>query len=57
MKFNEVIYKYVFIFIGYGDRREIQYVPKESEKLALEWSGEEGFHQVRCSLRVFEFIV
>lgn len=55
-----MIYKYVyivFIFIGYGDRREIQYVPKESEKLALEWSGEEGFHQVRCSLRVFEFIV
>lgn len=31
---------------GYGDRREIQYVPKESEKLALEWSGEEGFHQL-----------
>lgn len=40
------------IYIGYGDRREIQYVPKESEKLALEWSGEEGFHQVRCAVYV-----
>ncbi|XP_062592501.1 uncharacterized protein LOC134253941 [Saccostrea cucullata] len=31
---------------GYGDRRELQYFPKESEKVGLEWKGEDGFHQL-----------
>ena len=38
------------LIVGFGDRREIQYVPKESEKRALEWSGEAGFHQVNTKL-------
>ncbi|KAL3836233.1 hypothetical protein ACJMK2_021672 [Sinanodonta woodiana] len=31
---------------GFGDRREIQALPKESEKRALEWNGETGFNQL-----------
>lgn len=31
---------------GFGDRREIQDLPKASEKKALEWVGEHGFNQL-----------
>ncbi|KAH3868326.1 hypothetical protein DPMN_031469 [Dreissena polymorpha] len=31
---------------GFGDRREIQSLPKNSEKDALEWNGEFGFNQL-----------
>lgn len=31
---------------GFGDRREMQALPKNSEKEALEWTGEIGFNQV-----------
>ncbi|XP_045209471.2 uncharacterized protein LOC123561284 [Mercenaria mercenaria] len=31
---------------GFGDRREIQELPKNSDKKALEWLGERGFNQL-----------
>ncbi|XP_033733291.1 LOW QUALITY PROTEIN: uncharacterized protein C7orf31-like [Pecten maximus] len=31
---------------GHGHRQEVETIPKESEKRALEWSGEHGFNQL-----------
>ena len=39
-----------FFSSGYGDRREIQSLPKNSEKEALEWVGEHGFNQVSTTI-------